>query len=185
MAGLRRQPKLKHPRPTVDSRRLPANQPPAPTPQSLSRVRVPCRAVEPADGTRLRQSIMNRAPRPFDIVAGWSENPAMNGRSTFVTDRGVEVGIRPVRDEDVEALLQLTLAAFVPVFRSFQAMLGPAVYDLIWPDWRASQRKDVETLCRDCARHVVWVAEADAVPVGFIAYDLNRAERTAEVQLGY
>ena len=102
---------------------------------------------------------------------------------TSVTSRRTSVVIRPVRDEDVEALVQLTLAAFVPVFRSFQAMLGPAVYNLIWPEWKASQRKGVETLCRDRDKHDVWVAEADAVPVGFIACDLNPAERTAEVQL--
>jgi ribosomal protein S18 acetylase RimI-like enzyme len=107
----------------------------------------------------------------------------MREPNTFVASRGSSVVIRPVRDEDVEALVQLALAAFVPVFRSFQAMLGPSVYGLIWPDWQASQRKGVETLCRDRDKHVVWVAEADAAPVGFIACDLNPAERTAEVQL--
>jgi len=91
--------------------------------------------------------------------------------------------IRPVCEQDVEALVQLALAAFVPVFRSFERLLGPAVYGRIWPDWRASQRKGVETLCRDSGKHVVWVAELDATPVGFIAYDLNLQDRTAEVQL--
>jgi ribosomal protein S18 acetylase RimI-like enzyme len=107
----------------------------------------------------------------------------MNQPATFVTTRSLKVVIRPVRDEDVEPLVQLTLAAFVPNFRSFQAMLGPAVYELIWPDWQSSQRKGVETLCRDRDKHAVWVAEADAAPVGFIACELNPAERTAEVQL--
>jgi hypothetical protein len=30
------------------------------------------------------------------------------------------INIRPVRDEDVAALVQLALAAFVPVFRSYE-----------------------------------------------------------------
>ena len=91
--------------------------------------------------------------------------------------------IRPVRDDDVEALVALTLAAFEPVFPSFERMLGPAIYGSIWPDWRASQRKGVETLCRDRDKHAVWVAELSGTPVGFIACDLNPPERTAEVQL--
>jgi len=91
--------------------------------------------------------------------------------------------IRPVCEEDVEALVQLTLAAFEPVFPSFERMLGPAIYGSIWPDWRVSQRKGVEALCRDRDKHAVWVAELSGTPVGFIACDLNPQERTAEVQL--
>jgi len=99
------------------------------------------------------------------------------------SDQNAAPNIRPVRDEDVEALVQLTLAAFEPVFLSFERMLGPAIYGRIWPDWRASQRKGVETLCRDRDKHVVWVAERNGTPVGFIACDLHPQERTAEVQL--
>ena len=91
--------------------------------------------------------------------------------------------IRPVRDGDVETLVRVTLAAFVPVFRMFEQELGPAIYRLIWPDWRQSQRRGVETLCRERDKHLVWVAELDGVPVGFIACDLNEQDHTAEVQL--
>lgn len=107
----------------------------------------------------------------------------MRDSKVFPTSRSSTVLIRPVRDEEVEALVQLTLGAFGPIFRSFEAMLGPAVYNLIWPDWRVSQRKGVETLCRERDRHLVWVAELDAKPVGFVACDLNLQDRTAEVQL--
>jgi len=91
--------------------------------------------------------------------------------------------IRPVRDDGVESLVQLTLAAFEPVFPSFERLLGPAICGVIWPDWRASQRTGVETLCRERDKHAAWVAELDGAPVGFIAWDLNPRERTAEVQL--
>ena len=91
--------------------------------------------------------------------------------------------IRPVRDQDVEALVQLTLAAFEQVFRTFEFELGHAIYGLIWPDWRQSQRRGVEMLCREHDKHLVWVAELEGVPVGFIACDLNLQGHTAEVQL--
>jgi len=90
--------------------------------------------------------------------------------------------IRPVREEDTESLVQLTLAAFVPVFASFERMLGPAVYKLIWPDWRASQRNGVETLCRERDKYTVWVAEAGGSPVGLVAWSVDLADKTGRVQ---
>jgi ribosomal protein S18 acetylase RimI-like enzyme len=90
--------------------------------------------------------------------------------------------IRPVREDDVERLVQLTLAAFVPVFRSFESMLRPAVYQLIWPDWRAGQQKAVETFCRDREHYAVWVAEVAGVPVGLVACAVAPKERDGEVQ---
>lgn len=100
-----------------------------------------------------------------------------------VQNPAAPVLIRPVCDEDVEPLVQLTLAAFVHVFRTFEQELGPAIYGLIWPDWRQSQRRGVETLCRERDKHLVWVAEWNGVPVGFISCDLNLHDHTAEVQL--
>lgn len=90
--------------------------------------------------------------------------------------------IRPVRDEDVAALVQLTLAAFVPVFRSFEQMLGPTIYRMIWPDWRAGQRKAVETFCRDREHYSVWVAEVGGAPAGLTACVVDLKDRTGEVQ---
>ena len=90
--------------------------------------------------------------------------------------------LRPVRDDDIGILVQLTLAAFVPVFASFERMLGPAVYRLIWPDWRASQRNGVETLCRERDKYTVWVAEEAGAPVGLVAWSVDLADKTGQVQ---
>lgn len=92
--------------------------------------------------------------------------------------------IRPVRDTDVDALVQLTLLAFVPVFESFRKLLGPDIYPMIWPDWRKSQQEAVETLCREPDRAVVWVAEVeDGAVVGFVAYEARPKDHTGEVLL--
>jgi predicted N-acetyltransferase YhbS len=95
----------------------------------------------------------------------------------------VNLSIRLARDGDVEALVQLTLLAFVPVFESFRDLLGSDIYRMIWPDWRKSQREVVETLCEGRDGTVVLVAEMDRRPVGFVAYEVRPKDDTAEVLL--
>jgi ribosomal protein S18 acetylase RimI-like enzyme len=85
----------------------------------------------------------------------------------------VSLEIRPVRDSDVEALVELTLLAFVPVFESFEALLGPSIYRHIWPDWRKCQSDGVKEMCREAAKNPVLVAEVDGRPVGLVAYSID------------
>ena len=91
--------------------------------------------------------------------------------------------VRQVRDTDVEALVELTLLAFVPVFDSFRELLGPTVYPMIWPDWEKTQREAVETLCSDSDDTVVLVAELDGAPVGYVAYEVRSKDDTGEIRL--
>jgi len=91
--------------------------------------------------------------------------------------------IRPVCDDDVEDLVQLSLSAWAPVFRSFEQVLGHTIYTLIWPEWRTSQKEAVETVCRDREKTTVVVAEQDGRVVGFVAYELNVQDRVGDVTL--
>jgi ribosomal protein S18 acetylase RimI-like enzyme len=90
--------------------------------------------------------------------------------------------IRPVRDDDIEDLVQLSLLAWAPVFRSFRQLLGPNIYRLIWPDWRTSQREAIETVCTDGDKTIVWVAECEGIVAGFVAYQLDFKDKVGEVQ---
>ncbi len=91
--------------------------------------------------------------------------------------------IRPVCENDVEALVKLSLLAWIPVFSSFEQILGPEIYAIIYPDWKKSQREAVETVCRDGEKTVVYVAELEGTVVGFVAYELHRKDKSGEVQL--
>jgi ribosomal protein S18 acetylase RimI-like enzyme len=95
----------------------------------------------------------------------------------------VNLHIRPVCDNDVKALVQLSLLAWAPVFPSFERLLGHNIYTLIWPDWRTSQRAAIETVCKEPEKTTVWVAELDGRVVGFLAYELNMKDKTGEVVL--
>ncbi len=91
--------------------------------------------------------------------------------------------IRSVCEEDVGALVELSLLAWAPVFSSFEQLLGPDIFAMVYPDWRKSQREGVETVCRAGGKIVVGVTESDGIAVGFVAVELDIAEHTGEVHM--
>ena len=52
-------------------------------------------------------------------------------------------------DSDIDAIIELSLLAWEPVFSSFQQILGPKIYSILYPDWRKSQKEAVESICTD------------------------------------
>jgi GNAT superfamily N-acetyltransferase len=95
----------------------------------------------------------------------------------------MDVAIRPVRDGDIEDLVELAVLAWEPVFRSFEQVLGANIYTLLFPDWRKRQRDAVERVCAEDDKFSVWVADVDGVVAGFIANELDLAEQTGRVEL--
>ncbi len=51
--------------------------------------------------------------------------------------------------------------------------MGPDVFPLVYPDWRATQAEDVRTACRN-PKNDVWVAIVDRRPVGFVVTQAKR-----------
>ena len=95
----------------------------------------------------------------------------------------MSLNLRPVREEDVESLVRLSLLTWEPVFASFRQILGPEIYAIIWPDWKTGQQDAVEKICQEGEETFVWVAELEGEAVGFVAYELRPADQTGEVQL--
>jgi GNAT superfamily N-acetyltransferase len=95
----------------------------------------------------------------------------------------VDLQIRPLARDDIQDVVRLSVLAWEPVFSSFAEILGPAIYPIVYPDWRKQQAEGVEAVCKDTAKYTVWVAEVGGAVVGFIAYMLNRADQTGEVDL--
>src|SRR4051794_40652708 len=91
--------------------------------------------------------------------------------------------IRVGDDNDIPALIPLSLLAWEPVFDSFRQVMGPAIFPVIYPDWQAAQTKTVETYCKAQENRVLLVAESKGVAIGFLVYDLNPKAETGEVEL--
>jgi len=91
--------------------------------------------------------------------------------------------IRSFTDEDLDPIVELSLLAWKPVFRSFERVLGPTIYSLIYPDWRKRQTEVVTTICRDREDTHTLVAEVDESVVGFVAYELDEEDETGTVLL--
>jgi len=91
--------------------------------------------------------------------------------------------IRPLDSGEVETLAEVAVLAWEPVFASFRHLLGPAIYPLLYPDWRQSQRDVVKTVCAADSGMTVYVATVDGAVIGFIAYAVQLAEKSGEVDL--
>jgi ribosomal protein S18 acetylase RimI-like enzyme len=84
--------------------------------------------------------------------------------------------IRPFEDRDAEAVVDLSLRAWAPVFASLEQMLGSDIFRRQHPDWREDQRRAVEDVCAT-KKGRVWVAEAGGSAVGFVAVEFHHPER--------
>lgn len=85
--------------------------------------------------------------------------------------------IRPFEDRDAEAVVDLSLRAWAPVFESIERVLGPEIFGRQYLEgWREDQRRDVEDVLA-ANEGWVWVAEVDGTAVGFVAVELDHPER--------
>lgn len=83
------------------------------------------------------------------------------------------VAIRPFRESDLDAIVELSLRAWEPVFESLRTVLGEAIFArLHQPDWRTVQAEAVRSSCTSEERDV-FVAIADEEPIGFATVALN------------
>ncbi|RXR26925.1 GNAT family N-acetyltransferase [Oerskovia turbata] len=94
--------------------------------------------------------------------------------------------IRPLLPTDLDALVDLSLRAWEPVYDSWRAILGERIYRLAYPDWRRSQ---AETVRSTCSTHAAtsFVAEAGGRVVGFATVVLGEPDldgrRAGDVEL--
>ena len=83
-----------------------------------------------------------------------------------------ETIIREFRKDDLEAVIELSLRAWEPVFASVRQVLSDDIFLRLHPDWKEGQADAVRSACTDEERDV-FVAVTDGRPVGFVAVALT------------
>lgn len=92
------------------------------------------------------------------------------------------ITIRGLVEDDIDEVVAFSLRAWAPNFASFRGLLGDEIYARVYPDWQASQARDVAGFCRGYL-DTTWVAEAGAGPVGFIVAVFDREARSADIEM--
>jgi ribosomal protein S18 acetylase RimI-like enzyme len=94
------------------------------------------------------------------------------------------VPLRAIEDDDLDRVVELSLAAWAPIFTSFRELLGDQLYFLAYPDWRESQSRAVRSICSDPEAEC-WVAVPNGHAVGFVAFRvrLDREPLAGEIEM--
>jgi len=88
--------------------------------------------------------------------------------------------IRPFTPADAGRVVELSLAAWAPVFASFRDILGDDLYERVHPDWRVAQAASV----RDAlGRNDTWVSTTDGEISGFVNVTFDLVERSGEIYM--
>ena len=88
--------------------------------------------------------------------------------------------IRPFTPADVDRIVELSLAAWQPVFSSFRDVLGAELYERVHPDWRSAQADSVR---QALDRNDSWVSTSDGVTTGFVNVVFDLVERSGEIYM--
>jgi len=73
-----------------------------------------------------------------------------------------------VDETDVQAAVEIALAAWEPIFAAFRAMMGDDLFTGAYPDWRAFKEGQVRDALHPGDGALVSLAELDGDVVGFI-----------------
>jgi ribosomal protein S18 acetylase RimI-like enzyme len=91
--------------------------------------------------------------------------------------------IRSFEDRDTDAVVDLSLRAWAPVFESIEQAIGSGIYRRLYPDgWRTGQQQSVEDVCAS-QKTQVWVAEVGESTVGFVAVELHHESNYGEIYM--
>ncbi len=90
--------------------------------------------------------------------------------------------IRRCTEDDHARVVELSLRAWEPVFASLAGVLGPAIFSLLHPDWRADQANAVEEAISSEAM-AAWVAEGDEAVEGFVVISLDESRGMGEIYM--
>lgn len=94
----------------------------------------------------------------------------------------MKLQIEPYDAQHLDAVIDLSLRAWAPVFASLQHVMDRDVYREFYPDWRVSQHQAVEVVCT-ATDTPVWVAINAGSVAGFVAVKLHAESSMGEIYM--
>jgi GNAT superfamily N-acetyltransferase len=94
-----------------------------------------------------------------------------------------ELRIRQYATSDWEAVLDICIVAFTPIHEGFERALGSELFQLVYPDWKASNETYLRSLCESEERERMLVAEFRGRLAGFIHYGLDPSKASGTLGL--
>jgi ribosomal protein S18 acetylase RimI-like enzyme len=88
--------------------------------------------------------------------------------------------IRPATAADNRRCQEIAVAAWEPIYASHRALLGDAIFDHLYPNWRTSKAGQIAS---SFDRHPEWILVACSGPtiVGFATFRLDPQTRVGEI----
>ncbi|HUT36317.1 MAG TPA: GNAT family N-acetyltransferase [Planctomycetota bacterium] len=92
-----------------------------------------------------------------------------------------DIVVRDLRPEDVEAAVDIAVAAWAPIFGQFRRILGDELFAARCPRWQEDKAGQVRRACAPGSKASVCVAEREGRVVGFITYYLDVPRGIGEI----
>ncbi len=89
--------------------------------------------------------------------------------------------IRDIRPEDVDAVVEIALAAWEPIYAYRRRLMGDGIFSALTPDWRAHKAREVRWGCQPRQDAGVFVAEEEGRVIAFITFHIDDASHTGEI----
>ncbi|MBM3187116.1 MAG: GNAT family N-acetyltransferase [Chloroflexi bacterium] len=104
-----------------------------------------------------------------------------NGIRFVPMAKSVAIGIRDLRPEDVERLVEIAVAAWAPIFAYFRETMGEELLRTAFPSWQEDKAGQVRRACQPASGAGVGVAHIGDEVVGFVTFYSNVQKGIGEI----
>jgi ribosomal protein S18 acetylase RimI-like enzyme len=95
----------------------------------------------------------------------------------------MKFAIRPYEKADYARALEICIAAFEPIHKSFEQALGSKIFTLQYQDWKEQYAETLRKIPKRDRYRKVHVIEFDGVVAGFVFTTLDAKRRAGEIGL--
>jgi GNAT superfamily N-acetyltransferase len=94
-----------------------------------------------------------------------------------------EVIVRQYVAADWDAVLDICIAAFTTIHEGFERALGRELFQLVYPDWKASKEAYLRSLCESDGCETMLVGELQGSVAGFSHYEVDQEKSSGRLGL--